>query len=151
MILLSSGDWAVWGNFTNRWVYWMFYSGRNGEWVGTRRDFNGNLTQSPSAFGPTTITVWRGASDSSEVRLAHSSASPTQAWTIHVQIATMCLGRIWQQSQRQKDPVVSLTGLGHLTPIWARRLAASQIAMMCRERIRLQNSGRKTQWSPWRV
>ena len=45
MILLSSGDWALWGNFTSRWVYWMFYPGRNGERVGTRSDFNGNLTQ----------------------------------------------------------------------------------------------------------
>ena len=51
MVLLAPRDWALWGNLTSRRDYWMFYSGRNSERVGTRSDFNGNLTQG-------TIGIW---------------------------------------------------------------------------------------------
>ena len=74
MVLLASGDWALWGNLTSRQDYWMFDPGRNSERVGTRSDFNGNLTRAPSAFG-LRLSLSGGDSDSSDVRLAHSMDS----------------------------------------------------------------------------
>ena len=82
MILLSSGDRALWGNFTSRRDYWMFYPGGTVSGLALAVTSTETSPRSPSAFGPTTITVWRGDSDSSDVRLAHSmdsSASPASS------------------------------------------------------------------------
>ena len=47
MVLLASGDWALWGNWTGRQDSGCSTRGRNG----TRSDFNGHLTQG-------TIGIW---------------------------------------------------------------------------------------------
>ena len=45
ILLLTSEDWDMWDNITNRWVYLMLGLGRSGEQVGICSDFNGDLTK----------------------------------------------------------------------------------------------------------
>ena len=91
MVLHASGDWALWGNLTSKRVLL-----REEQPVGTRSDFDGNLTQG-------TIGIWshdyhclEGGQRlfRCETSTLHGLFGPLQlppAWLIHVQIAIMDL------------------------------------------------------------